>query len=410
MKKYKKRIISLFWVLCYVLGSMLSPSAVSENNKETVSVFQGASSVSDFLDVKKDDWYYQYLEVLVSNKIINGKSKTIFDPDGSFSFAECSAVITRYLGLENEADLRKAELEKSIGKTPEWFCGYMQIMYELNIFDESSGLFTLSDSLVNVNNENCSRPMKRHELACAISKSFELDGKNLRSKNLCPEISGLGHDFIVGGRYDNSYLNKYSDLINDFDTVPETSRQYVLKAYYNGIFNGDLLGNFKPNDNIKRCEIAKILAVIRDFGLRKFLIDDYCPSASEDKLFTDGAGRKTLQYQYAGEILQSCVSRFDFNGKILSYIQPSTVPCGYAVDIYIYSLEDTKLCKLQTQYTLSDVEVYNDGFSYEVSEGETLRAVLVLRNLMSEASVEFSLSATINDDGIVSKSMIYNQV
>lgn len=164
MKKYKKRTLSLFLILCYVVGSVVAPSAVSEKN----TVQQGATSVTDFTDVKENDWYYPYLETLVSEKIINGKSKTIFDPNGSFSFAECSAVITRYLGLDYEAKLRKEKIDSSIGKTSEWFSGYMQIMYELNIFDESSNLFTLQNSFVVADKEKCAKPMKRHELALSL--------------------------------------------------------------------------------------------------------------------------------------------------------------------------------------------------------------------------------------------------
>ena len=56
--------------------------------------------ISDFGDVKEEDWFYPYLEYLVDNDMIKGKTEDSFEPYSTFSYAECSKVIVRYLGIE----------------------------------------------------------------------------------------------------------------------------------------------------------------------------------------------------------------------------------------------------------------------------------------------------------------------
>ena len=86
----------------------------ASSGNTTIQNNMGASSVTDFLDVKKSDWFYSYLERLVNDGVINGKSKTEFNPTGDFSFAECSTVITRYLGLEKYASTVWMVLRRSL--------------------------------------------------------------------------------------------------------------------------------------------------------------------------------------------------------------------------------------------------------------------------------------------------------
>ena len=117
----KKRILCLIMVFAYCFGAVILPTnADSYKNDfsdesasftdllsqrdsqsttglqiQTVSALPGASHISEFTDVTQFDWYYSHLDLLVNNGIIKGKTPTTFEPDSTFSYAECSTVITR---------------------------------------------------------------------------------------------------------------------------------------------------------------------------------------------------------------------------------------------------------------------------------------------------------------------------
>jgi len=265
-------------------------------------------------------------------------------------------------------------------------------------------LYTLSDGHVVISDKKADTPMKRYEFASAIAKSFELDG-TIRSKNIYSEVSGLGHDFIIGGFYDKNYLSSYSNYIKDYNLIPEYAREDVLKVYYNGIFIGDTAGNFNPESNIKRSEMAKVLATIGNFSLRKCLITDYYTPVSEDKLFYDSNNEKSLNYKYALQVLQEYAVGFDASGDVLKYTPQGALPYGYAVDVYLYSVNAGK-CDEVLQYSLANSGVYGEGFEYSITDNNNLRAIMLLRNLTDNAKSEFTLNVSISNDGILTKSMI----
>mgnify|MGYP006923302808 CR=1 FL=1 len=89
-------------------------------------------------------------------------------------------------------------------------------MHELGIFTEDDGLFSVNNGYISaIDQTKANSPMKRHEFACAVAKSFQLNG-TVRSKNIYSEVSGLGHDFIMGGSYSKDFLDAYSMFIKDF--------------------------------------------------------------------------------------------------------------------------------------------------------------------------------------------------
>lgn len=413
--KCKKKFICALLVMCYAAGSILPLSNFNGNTpfevnassgNTTIQNNMGASSVSDFLDVKKSDWFYSYLERLVNDGVINGKSKTEFNPTGDFSFAECSTVITRYLGLEKYASEKKEALsEKNPDSSKIWYSGYFQVMHELGIFTEDDGLFSVNNGYISaIDQTRANSPMKRHEFACAVAKSFQLNG-TVRSKNIYSEVSGLGHDFIMGGSYSKDFLDAYSMFIKDFVDIPQSSKEYVQKLYYNGIFLGDTEGYFHPNDNIKRSEMAKVLATIKYFELRKSLITEYCPAVPQDKLLKDSDGKTELNYKYSLDILQKCAQGFDASGDFIKYKPSKTIPFGYAVDVYLYKPSQYGFTPV-LQYSLADSDINKDGFEYSFDGAQNLRAIMVLRNLSDNAKPEFTLNVSISPDGITTRSMI----
>ncbi len=410
MVKLKKKAVIIILVICYCAGNLLFPiyadtsgdlsgfdELLSQRNEaleqqsdsyETDVVQQKTVSIGDFSDVKQDDWFYSYLEYLVNNGLINGKTENSFEPYSSFSYAECSAVIVRYLGLDDEAKRRMSEIcERDASLSNQWYLGYFEVLANLGIFTQYSLFETEGERIVWVDTEAANSPIVRYRFAESISKSFELES-NLKAKNVYPEIGGSGREFIVGGGYNENVLDRYVDFISDFYDIPQESQRDVLKAYYNGIFNGDISGNFYPHNNLTRAEMAKVLTTICDYSMRTRLIEDgYADVVYEEFLHTDAFGVKTLRYSSSTTVLLREAENLSINGGNVEYVSSNNAPFGYAIDVYLYENGN-----LSTQCTL---HAYNDGaFTYKTDNAKVL---MVLRNVAQKARVEGTLEVEIVD-------------
>ena len=404
MQKLKKRFLSLLLVLCYCAGNLLFPTYADTDLSgfdELLSQREEASdntdelqepvkkiSIEDFTDVKTDDWFYSYLEYLVDEGLVNGKTESTFEPYSTFSYAECSAVIVRYLGLEEEASKRmKMISQRDEALSNQWYLGYFEVLENLGIFTDY-GLFEAYDGkIVSVDKEAANSPVVRYRFAESISQSFELES-TLKARNVYPEIGGSGREFIAGGGYNESILDRYAGLINDFEDIPEESQRDVLKAYYNGIFNGDISGNFYPGNNLTRAEMAKVLTTICDYSQRTRLIEDgYADVVYEELLHTDAFGVKTLCFSSSTTVLLRETENLSIVGGRVEYVSSNNAPFGYAIDVYLYENGN-----LSAQCTLHD---YNDGaFTYKTDNAKVL---LVLRNVAENARVEGTLEVEIID-------------
>lgn len=414
--KLKKKLICLLLVLSYVTGASVSPiNADSSMGTSDFNELLGERheteinneipkqekkiQISDFTDVKQKDWFYPYLEYLVENELIKGKTESTFEPYGNFSYAECSTVIVRYLGLEDEAQKRMNEISS---RSPElknqWYAGYFEVLSELGIFDDY-GLFKVKKGqLVSVDKERANSPAPRYVFAESISESFELSS-TLKAQNVFPEIGGSGREFIVGGGYKKYVLEAYKALISDFEDIPEKSRENVLKAYYNGIFNGDITGNFYPNNNLNRGEMAKVLATITDYSLRTRLIEEgYGEKVTQEMLHTDAVGRKTLSYDvWSGLLEDNAKNSISYDGKTVTYESINDAPSGYAVDVCLYDKKGGGYV-LKAQSTLHS---YNEGsFTYDTKNAKIL---LLLRNTANDAEVEGAYSMVIENGEITER-------
>ena len=356
----------------------------------------------------ENDWFYSHLDLLVSNGIIKGKTPTSFEPDSTFSYAECSTVITRYLGLEDEAvKYQKLLSQNNTAGGNKWYSGYIYVMAKLKLFD-GYGIYTAAnDGLISIDTAVAESPIMRYRFAECISKSFELDG-SLRAKNIYSEIGGLGHEFIIGGYYDTSLMKRYESYIADFEQIPENSRQYILKAYCNGIFCGDTSGNFYPDANLKRSEMSKVLAAIYDFSYRKHLITDVYTFADDDMYFYDKNGNKSLSYEASKTILSSQAESVSVFANTVSYCKTDTIPYGYTVDCYVYK-KDGELWQLDSKNSLSDSNPNVNEFSSNLGESEG-RVLLVLRNLQNEAVPESVMDIRISQGEIISVSSMAREM
>lgn len=337
MKKIRK-IYSVFAMLGLVVG-LLMPFA---NN--TLAV-ENVYETSVFTDVPDDAWYCTYVEYLYERGIVKGLTETEFVPNGNVTVAESAALITRYLGLENEAAKRKeAMVILGTNGSDKWFAGYVQLMHEAGIMDVTSYGCTLNGTSVSIDNPDLfNEPVKRYEFAAFIARSFELYGTGINTPD-----GTYGSSFINGGSYDQNVLANIEPYINDYWRIPHEYAVYVLKTYYNGIFNGDDNGNFNPNKLLSRAEMAKVIAVVTDKSLRKdtsIYFQSVQPDNSgymltEDS-FTEYKGVKYLKNSVSDELLAGEVSNclaidYTYGGVTLTYKPSMYYPAGYTVKPRLY--------------------------------------------------------------------------
>lgn len=359
------------------------------NTKSDSKNFQDTSpkaDISDFSDVSESDWFYPYLYYLVEEGTLNGKTKNTFEPNGTFSYAECSAVIVRYLGLEDEAEKRRRAVTARLPETKNlWYVGYFELLYNMGLF-EDFGLFQTNDGLLtSVDKTKADSPIKRCEFAKSISQSFELSS-DIRAKNVFSEVGGLGREFIIGTGYKEDILEKYKECISDYQDIPENCRIYVLKAYYNGIFNGNEFNEFNPNENVTRAEMAKVLATVCDFSQRSPVLEEkYVTRLDESMFHTDFAGNVTVKYSAWNALLEKEAQNLSVLGDVVTYNSSCSAPIGYAYDVYLYEKSGETYRKM-TECSLYE---FNDG-SFIYHAQDDVKVLFVLRNLSMGARAEGS--------------------
>jgi len=78
-----------------------------------------------FTDVNKTDWFYLYVNEAVTLSIVNGRSKEIFDPLTSASYADTVAMLFRAMGISPNAK----------GQNDDWSKAYIDKAKSLKIYD-----------------------------------------------------------------------------------------------------------------------------------------------------------------------------------------------------------------------------------------------------------------------------------
>lgn len=414
-----KKIIRSVCSVCAAAGflsSLFAPCHSSEGRvfsapelvEKSEILQENAVFAEKFADIDTQAWYFPYVDMLVKNGVINGISDTEYSPQGSFNAAECAAVITRYLGLEEYAAQRQEYLV-SIGSVgcEKWYSGYVQTLFDTGVIADGEFGITAQEGIAFINSaEEFARPLKRYEFAVMITRSFDIKTDTVFAKSFYPEINDNGNHFITGGKYDGTVEN-YAEEIADYWYIPEEARIDVLKAYYNGIFNGDELGNFNPGAALTRAEMSKVVAVISDLSMRKrneyrtlpegFTFDD-------ESFVTDGFGEKVLDREVAKKVLETVAqgisAKTSGDGLCVSFL-PCAYPEGYFAELHFYEKAQEKYVEIE-KTELSDTE------PLEISADE-VRVLLVLRNNRN-AKVEGALRVDIASDASFASDDLFKPV
>ncbi len=427
MRKNYGNFKRTLYTLCAVAGfltSVLVPNTAFADNAESsrvplidyISIFPAGEEIgkiktekrpgaSALTDISSDSWYYQYVDYLVGEEIIKGTSDTTFSPDGTFTLAESAAVITRYLGLDGYAQEQKSYLESRGADGSEmWYSGYIQVLCKTGIIKNGEYGISYKNGTASFDPADCELPLKRYQFATLITRSFDIDTSEVGAHNTYREINTNGNIYITGGMYDTTY-QYFEGAIADFSLIPDSAREDVLKAYYNGIFNGDAVGNFNPEAQLTRAEMAKVIAVVRDSSLRMRSETRTLPETSvlsESDFITDGWGDKTLDRNESKDILMHYAGGISVqpsgNSYTLGYTHANIAPENYYTEVVFYKLSGTSWSE-QARIDLSDDSV---GTQYSTT-GNGGKVLFLLRS-RADAKVEGVLEVGIDADGSISYS------
>ena len=183
---------------------------------------QSAVETMMFEDVPADAWYYEYVKSAYFNRIINGKSETIFDPDGSLTCGEAAKIATCINAI-------------FLGGLPEhegnpWYQPYVDYCYEHGLIE--------NDIVFDWN-----KPITRGQMAYIFSHCDPFD-------DWYQDINDVSITDIPDVNNKTSYASE------------------ILILYNKGIAVGDENMKFFPEANIKRCEVAAIISRIMDWHSR----------------------------------------------------------------------------------------------------------------------------------------------
>lgn len=182
-----------------------------------------------FEDVDKYEWAQKSIERMSSKGIINGINDNEFAPSKNVTKIESLAMIIRTMKWDDEADeyldLIKSgkETDKLKNKLQDWGKGYIEVALDKGIIDE-----------VDVLQDNFTTPATRQEVAKYI-------------------IRALGYE---------EDAEKYMDeklKFKDTSAVQIGNVGYIYLINEKEIMTGYPDGTFRPNQPIKRVEMAKLI-------------------------------------------------------------------------------------------------------------------------------------------------------
>ena len=208
MEVIMKRIVSLILCLTMLMSFM------------TVA---NAEHYSNFTDVKSDSWYYEDVDNAVRLGIINGKTETKFAPDDNLTYAEAIKLAACMYQLYKDGSVYLVP-----GGSP-WYQIYVDYAKEHGIITEN-----FSEKIPDVN-------VKATRAGYMEIFASALPDEALKGINNVPDGS-----------------------IPDVPMVHESSAG-IYKLYRAGILAGvNTKHNCKPEDNIKRSEVAAIITRMMD--------------------------------------------------------------------------------------------------------------------------------------------------
>jgi len=223
MKSYKCRIIALLLALLLLIPAMRGLATeyvpgISNNTFPVIDYYKG-----QFTDVPNDAWYLMDIKAAFERGIISGTSSTTYAPDSELTYAQAikmAAVIhSLYTFGSNTWET-----------TTPWYKAYSD--------------YALENKIITAEPSDYNAMISRSAFAQIFAKALP--------DVAFPYINFLASDYIPDVSVSDPY---YAD---------------IFKLYRAGILTGsDSKGSLRPNTNIKRSEVAAVVARMIKPELRK---------------------------------------------------------------------------------------------------------------------------------------------
>ncbi len=188
------------------------PDNTAESNKPADSGNKPQATIKYPSDLA-GHWAESNVKYVYDNALMNGYSDGTFKPDASITRAEFSAVMARFLKLDDKA----SAAEKFGDVKGHWAIGYIGALADKGIVGGvTENSFAPDDNIT------------REQMAAILSRAFDL-------KETSPEV------FADNGE------------------ISDWARDYVYACRKAGYMNGDAVNNFSPLDNASRAEVATVI-------------------------------------------------------------------------------------------------------------------------------------------------------
>jgi len=247
-------------------------------------------SPTTFSDISYSAWYYASVSTAYKIGLMNGKSEKTFEPDGQVTVAEAITLATRVNEIYNGRTGKLAT-------TDPWYQAYVDAAVKAGII--TSGQFS-----------DYTAPITRADMGVLFAKALPDD---------------------------------YYTAINQFKSIPDIASTNVnfnsiLKLYNSGIITGvDDAGNYNPNANITRKEVATIITrvALKSSRQRKLSAEEIEAKKIADEKAKEEEAKKAEEAKQAAaqraERVKATAINYDFSDGQLGKFSLGNCEDGAAV-------------------------------------------------------------------------------
>jgi hypothetical protein len=203
----------------------------SETNKITIyanksGIYVPIINENSFTDIKETDWFYQYVNKAVTMGIVNGRSKEIFDPLTSASYADTVAMLFRAMGISPNAQV----------ENDSWSNSYIDKAVSLGIYD---------------NEWNAIDVITRERMSMIVANSLKM--LDVVEKLTESEVNELFNDLI------------------DSDEISKEAKEAMAICIKSGLIIGvnTEIPTIDPQGNFTRAQMATIAVRLRKLFIEK---------------------------------------------------------------------------------------------------------------------------------------------
>ncbi|MBB6216766.1 hypothetical protein HNQ80_002870 [Anaerosolibacter carboniphilus] len=187
-----------------------------------------------FKDLDGFEWAQEAIERLAEKGILSGVGEEKFAPSSNVTKIEALAMIIRGLDWDDEADLsleliQKGKIKDKVkDQLQDWTKGYIEVAIQRGLISEAD-----------VTKQSFTTPATRQEVAMYIIRAMGLEAK--------------------AKKYTKDDLS-----FDDKNAVKSDAAGYVYLIAQEGIMKGYPDGTFRPNQPVKRAEMASLVATLND--------------------------------------------------------------------------------------------------------------------------------------------------